>query len=37
MGSDHLIKESDLKLMEDGKPGRPPDKKAVAKKKGSKK
>jgi excisionase family DNA binding protein len=35
-GRDHLIKESDLKLVEDRKPGRPPAKKAV-KKRGTKK
>jgi excisionase family DNA binding protein len=30
-GRDHLIKESDLKLVEDRKRGRPPKQKAVAK------
>jgi excisionase family DNA binding protein len=40
-GRDHLIKESDLKLVQDRKPGRPSKAKAeigkVSKKKGSKK
>ena len=40
-GRDHLIKESDLKLVQDRKPGRPPKAKAKtgskARKKGSKK
>ena len=35
-GRDHLIKESDLKLVEDRKPGRPPKAKAEGSKAGKK-
>lgn len=36
-GRDHLVKESDLKLVEDRKPGRPPNAKAEISSKRSKK